>query len=187
LKWDEGYDPLFTHLAKLPRCSFAHKRNRLREEIDQCIRKAKRNDVVAQQIAYRLTQPVNSAFEADHARVTSFKDVGRLPTASDRFVASGFYYVGPRDRVKCYYCNGEIQNFSAFDNPWVEHAKWFPHCPYVLRWLGVETVQKIGEFYGRPSVTQLPTMRSNDVTSSLPLIASKPQVLGELTGAEVQI
>ena len=34
--------------------------------------------------------------------------------------------VGERDRVKCWYCNGGMQNWERNDIPWEEHAKWFP-------------------------------------------------------------
>jgi len=33
---------------------------------------------------------------------------------------------GERDRVKCWYCNGGLQNWERNDVPWEEHAKWFP-------------------------------------------------------------
>jgi len=35
-------------------------------------------------------------------------------------------YLGERDRVKCWYCNGGLQNWDPDDEPWTEHAKWFP-------------------------------------------------------------
>ena len=33
---------------------------------------------------------------------------------------------GDRDRAKCWYCNGGLQNWEANDEPFTEHAKWFP-------------------------------------------------------------
>ena len=36
------------------------------------------------------------------------------------------FLVGERDRVKCWYCNGGLQNWERNDIPWEEHAKWFP-------------------------------------------------------------
>ena len=39
---------------------------------------------------------------------------------------AGFYFLGERDRVKCWYCNGGLQNWEPQDDPWKEHAKWFP-------------------------------------------------------------
>ena len=39
---------------------------------------------------------------------------------------AGFFFLGDRDRVKCWYCNGGLQNWDPDDEPWTEHAKWFP-------------------------------------------------------------
>jgi hypothetical protein len=35
------------------------------------------------------------------------------------------------DYVKCFYCDGGLCNWEAGDDPWVEHAKWFPDCEFV--------------------------------------------------------
>ena len=37
------------------------------------------------------------------------------------------------DRVCCFYCGGRLFQWKAYDNPWYEHAKWFPLCEYVLK------------------------------------------------------
>ena len=36
------------------------------------------------------------------------------------------YSSGERDRAKCWYCNGGLQNWEYNDDPWIEHGKWFP-------------------------------------------------------------
>ena len=36
------------------------------------------------------------------------------------------FVLGERDRTKCWYCNGGLQNWRNDDDPWEEHAKWFP-------------------------------------------------------------
>lgn len=33
---------------------------------------------------------------------------------------------GHGDNVKCYYCDGGLRNWEPGDDPWQEHAKWFP-------------------------------------------------------------
>ena len=45
---------------------------------------------------------------------------------------AGFYYYGVGDRVLCFYCNGGLHNWDLSDNPWTEHAAWFPDCGYLL-------------------------------------------------------
>ncbi|GCC34870.1 hypothetical protein chiPu_0013347 [Chiloscyllium punctatum] len=56
---------------------------------------------------------------------------------------AGFYYVGQNDDVKCYYCDGGLRSWEAGDDPWVEHAKWFPRCEYLLQEKGQTFVHQI--------------------------------------------
>ncbi|OCT58981.1 uncharacterized protein LOC108703748 [Xenopus laevis] len=45
---------------------------------------------------------------------------------------AGFYYVGPGDRVRCFSCAGELENWKDWDDPLTQHQISFPDCPYVL-------------------------------------------------------
>uniref|UniRef100_H2ZM65 Uncharacterized protein n=1 Tax=Ciona savignyi TaxID=51511 RepID=H2ZM65_CIOSA len=56
---------------------------------------------------------------------------------------AGFFFLGDRDRTKCFYCNGGLQNWEYNDEPWSEHAKWFPNCEFVLQQKGIQFVQEI--------------------------------------------
>ena len=44
----------------------------------------------------------------------------------------GFISFGPKlilghsDDVKCFCCDGGLRCWESEDDPWVEHAKWFP-------------------------------------------------------------
>ena len=39
---------------------------------------------------------------------------------------------GPGDNVRCFYCDGGLKNWKPSDEPWSEHARWFPRCPFLL-------------------------------------------------------
>ena len=56
-----------------------------------------------------------------------------LATHNKLAEASFFFYLGESDRVKCFHCNGELQNWKSDERPWEEHAKWFLLCEYVLQ------------------------------------------------------
>jgi hypothetical protein len=31
-----------------------------------------------------------------------------------------------------FYCGMAVKEWEKCDHPWIEHAYWFPHCPYLL-------------------------------------------------------
>jgi len=67
---------------------------------------------------------------------------------------AGLFYLGQQDRVKCWYCNGGLQNWKMYDNPWFEHAKWYPTCEYVLAIKGPEFVARVTKLHpgiGKPT------------------------------------
>ncbi|XP_077136792.1 baculoviral IAP repeat-containing protein 1-like [Ranitomeya variabilis] len=39
---------------------------------------------------------------------------------------TGFFFTGTRDNVQCFSCGGCLGNWEENDDPWKEHAKWFP-------------------------------------------------------------
>uniref|UniRef100_A0A4W5KT18 Baculoviral IAP repeat containing 2 n=1 Tax=Hucho hucho TaxID=62062 RepID=A0A4W5KT18_9TELE len=50
---------------------------------------------------------------------------------------------GRNDDVKCFCCDGGLRCWESGDDPWVEHAKWFPRCVYLLQEKGQEFVHQI--------------------------------------------
>ncbi|XP_060241609.1 baculoviral IAP repeat-containing protein 1b-like isoform X2 [Meriones unguiculatus] len=45
--------------------------------------------------------------------------------------AAGFVFTGERDTVQCFSCGGCLGNWEEGDDPWKEHAKWFPKCEFL--------------------------------------------------------
>jgi len=52
--------------------------------------------------------------------------------SAEAMAEAGFYHIGISDHVKCFYCDGGLRNWESSDDPWAEHARWFPQCPFVL-------------------------------------------------------
>ncbi|KAK3097746.1 hypothetical protein FSP39_012736 [Pinctada imbricata] len=56
---------------------------------------------------------------------------------------AGFYYAGYGDYVRCFFCGGGLRNWEPGDDPWVEHARWFPKCAFVKHNRGEKFIQLV--------------------------------------------
>lgn len=45
----------------------------------------------------------------------------------------GFYYIGPNDMVKCYFCRVEIGLWEDGDDALTDHQRWSPFCNFIKR------------------------------------------------------
>lgn len=55
---------------------------------------------------------------------------------------AGLYYSGRSDRVFCFACEGGLKDWEATDDPWIEHAVWFPFCSFLKAEKGEEFISK---------------------------------------------
>lgn len=93
-----------------------------------------------------FTSACNPAYTELPRRHASFElwPKEELPAVED-LVRAGFFYTGSKTIVTCFYCNGSLQNWGPNDNPMIEHARWFPHCPYAKQLCGDDLYRKIQE------------------------------------------
>ncbi|XP_048205397.1 baculoviral IAP repeat-containing protein 7 [Perognathus longimembris pacificus] len=84
----------------------------------------------------RAASPREPAFpemSSEELRLASFCDWP--PTAGvqpELLAAAGFFHTGQQDKVRCFFCDGGLQSWERGDDPWTEHAKWFPRCRFLL-------------------------------------------------------
>ena len=52
-------------------------------------------------------------------------------------------------QVLCFYCDGGLNKWDPSDDPWTEHAKWFPMCGYLILKKGADFVDKIQQDMSR--------------------------------------
>uniref|UniRef100_A0A8C7LTQ5 RING-type E3 ubiquitin transferase n=1 Tax=Oncorhynchus mykiss TaxID=8022 RepID=A0A8C7LTQ5_ONCMY len=91
-----------------------------------------------------LSNVSNPAMQQREERLLTFVHWPlRIPVRPDQLAKAGFYYVGRNDDVKCFCCDGGLRCWESGDDPWVEHAKWFPRCVYLLQEKGQEFVHQI--------------------------------------------
>ena len=53
-----------------------------------------------------------------------------------------FIFTGCNDEAKCFYCEGIIQSWEPNDDPWEEHATWYPRCGFLKKFYNTITKQK---------------------------------------------
>ncbi|CAH1183237.1 unnamed protein product [Phaedon cochleariae] len=126
--------------------------------------------------------PKRTNFATVEARLQSFvgwsSDLIQTP---DILSQAGFYYEGMGDLVRCFHCDGGLRHWDPHDDPWTEHARWFPNCSFVKLVKGQEfvTASATGqgsETHVRPSVKHKRPSKPHDVTES--------QIQGHLCGPQ---
>ncbi|KAK3585152.1 hypothetical protein CHS0354_034285 [Potamilus streckersoni] len=76
-------------------------------------------------------------------RVNSFKGWPIYAQQEPKILAeAGLFYTGSRDCVRCFHCGGGLRSWEQNDVPWNEHARWYPHCSFVLLCKGIEFTEK---------------------------------------------
>ncbi|KAM6156525.1 baculoviral IAP repeat-containing protein 1 [Erethizon dorsatum] len=99
---------------------------------------------------------VRARYREEAARLESFQDWPfYVQAVSPRaLAASGFIFTGKRDTVQCFSCGGCLGNWEEEDDPWQEHAKWFPRCEFLQSKKSSEEIaQYIQSYQGFVDVT----------------------------------
>ncbi|XP_053430263.1 baculoviral IAP repeat-containing protein 7 isoform X1 [Nycticebus coucang] len=97
------------------------------------------------------TLPAFPRMGSEDMRLASFYDwplTAGVPP--EPLAAAGFFHTGQQDKVRCFFCYGGLQSWKRGDDPWTEHAKWFPRCPFLLQSKGRDFVYSVQESRSRP-------------------------------------
>lgn len=77
--------------------------------------------------------PQHRSYNTYEARLSSYESWPRsLKQKPDKLSEAGFFYTGKGDQTVCFYCGGGLRDWEETDDPWVEHAAWFPKCIHVV-------------------------------------------------------
>ena len=79
--------------------------------------------------------PSYPKFSLFNKRLESFINEGwpiGLAQKPKTLAAAGFFYFGRGDEVVCYYCSGTLNKWEKEDDAWIEHAKHYPNCSYLI-------------------------------------------------------
>jgi len=117
------------------------------------------------------TMPQYSALPS---RLATFQN--RWPSkrsqSADDMARAGFVFLGQGgDMVKCFWCGGTLNNWTANDDPWVEHAHWFPHCTHIHQVKGSQFICNVQENYAQLTQAASPSPLRTTPTSESVSIA----------------
>ncbi|KAJ6665721.1 hypothetical protein lerEdw1_002091 [Lerista edwardsae] len=115
------------------------------------------------------TQPEYPEMETEDGRLTTFVNWPAYAQVSPEALArAGFFYTGHDDYVQCFCCDGALRNWERGDDPWVEHARWFPRCHFLLESRGRDFINSIQDPYVDSSESNIYQPESPPVTPQEP-------------------
>lgn len=127
-----------------------------------------------------VTSPKYPRWENEQIRLKSFEGWPAQISQKPRDLAkAGLIYMGNGDRVKCFWCGGELHDWEPQDEPMEEHAKWFTICGYVRKVMGDDYIQKVRDKQNG-LIDNLPKVPDNDVPHTPDDMFSHPHVLAVL-------
>ncbi|XP_070538725.1 baculoviral IAP repeat-containing protein 7-B-like [Ptychodera flava] len=93
--------------------------------------------------------PKHPEFADKAVRLDSYRQ-WKGSVAPELLAIAGFYFTGIEDNVRCFYCDGTLRNWEPTDEPWIEHARWFPKCQFVLKNRGSAFMKYVADKYPKP-------------------------------------
>ncbi|OQV22200.1 E3 ubiquitin-protein ligase XIAP [Hypsibius exemplaris] len=148
--WQPGDDPFAEHEKHFPWCSFGKKGYCSDYSSTQSspTDSANGNDVCGSLLsAPRITPskyPCSPYLANYQVRLGTYRNwpPNRIQTP-ELLAFAGFFFTGVNDNVRCFHCDGGLRCWEPADEAWVEHAKWFPQCPYLQEVKGADYVESI--------------------------------------------
>ncbi|XP_055078934.1 baculoviral IAP repeat-containing protein 7 [Periophthalmus magnuspinnatus] len=179
--WVHGDSPVTEHKRHFPTCNFI-----LGRTVGNIPLQDGSSDSVDGQLLSQLQrmtmddqgtmgQAVYPEMDEEDTRLTTFHN---WPTEAsvqpDVLARAGFFYTGHGDNVKCFFCDGGLRNWEPGDDPWQEHAKWFPRCEFLIQSRGQGYISNIQDAHfhlgetvsGQNSAARDPGSR-NDVVGGM--------------------
>ncbi|XP_062998012.1 E3 ubiquitin-protein ligase XIAP [Elgaria multicarinata webbii] len=137
--WESCDQAWSEHRRHFPRCFFVLGRDvgNVASVPDQS------GDAKVDRSEIRNDNIIHNPSMADYeARIKTFV-MWRYLVSKEQLAQAGFYSIGNGDNVICFHCGGGLQEWKADEDPWEQHAKWFPGCKYLIEEKGQEFVNSV--------------------------------------------
>lgn len=147
MSWEAGDVPDLEHQRHFPRCSFVN------SVIKPRLAAGNTENTIIPGIndngdslnllgVYMHQGPKHARYSTVNSRLRTFATwPADLIQTPDTLAEAGFFYEGISDQVRCFHCDGGLRNWDPVDDPWTEHARWFPSCSFVKLIKGQEFVE----------------------------------------------
>ncbi|XP_061171223.1 baculoviral IAP repeat-containing protein 7-like isoform X1 [Saccostrea echinata] len=177
--WDVGEKPHIEHKNKFPRCPFilgvdvgnvrmTPAQPAQRVNIAGNLNNSPLGNMEA--LGINTDRPRHGNYAVESTRLTSFNNWPQYKHQTPpQLAAAGFFYAGFGDNVKCFYCDGGLRNWEPGDEPWVEHARWFPRCSFVRTVKGDQFIRNVQERFNRPLSTSGHQVEAREIRARMEL------------------
>jgi hypothetical protein len=93
-----------------------------------------------------VDKPRYPRYASLQVRISSYQGWPSYLDQTPRDMAqAGFLYAGYQDYTRCFFCGGGLRNWEAGDDPWIEHARWFKACAYLIQNKGDKFIKAVQE------------------------------------------
>ncbi|OWF56460.1 Baculoviral IAP repeat-containing protein 7-A [Mizuhopecten yessoensis] len=122
------------------------------------------------------TQPKYQQFAILATRLTTYKSwPSNLNQRPEQLAKCGLFYEGSHDYVRCFHCAGGLREWEPQDDPWIEHARWFPFCTFMRQLKGDRFIMDVqsGKITSQLQGASAMTSKQGNVSASA--MASKQE------------
>ncbi|XP_025019426.1 E3 ubiquitin-protein ligase XIAP [Python bivittatus] len=174
--WERGDQAWSEHRRHFPRCFFVlgHDVGNVRTVPNQS------GDAQLERSNSHRAHPPHNPLMADFAnRIKTFVTWNYL-VSKERLAQAGFYSLGTGDSVECFSCGGGLKEWKAGEDPWEEHARWFPGCKY----LGEEKGQA---FVNSVHLNPLPQESATEESEEMSTIEDEEHLQNQMVQSALQM
>jgi baculoviral IAP repeat-containing protein 7/8 len=101
------------------------------------------------------------------------------PIKPDILATAGFFFTGSEDCVRCFFCDVGLRRWEIGDDPYEEHARWYPGCNFLLTMKGDSFIRNIQRKYGGDTTVLGNSLRTFEIRS---VIRTNPHETNEDLG-----
>ncbi|XP_069506886.1 baculoviral IAP repeat-containing protein 7 [Ambystoma mexicanum] len=159
--WVGGLSPMAVHRRLFPECPFVSSK----EVGNSCPHSDSMEGLQQNETEdAQLNNAAHPGMKLMWSRLTSFHCWPNSKVQPEKLSEAGFFYTGRKDCPKCFYCNGECFNCEKGDDPWLEHARFFPRCEFLKQSMGPDYICAVQQQFSTDLEDQMDLLHTERLT-----------------------